>query len=200
MGIEEDPATRTGAGTTLALTFSILVNLILIGGAYFLFKAKSDAESQVATIQAELSALEIAHTQKIDQLESNFAAELREIDQEWNQRLADAETAHQRRLAGIADQVNKIMFESDETLEYIESLEGKLRSGQTLANEEIETLQMIGSGLGYLQDQYEKPIGEFRELERFLAAKLDVPPLPPKEKGKFLARIFSKKFREEEKT
>ncbi|MEM7144371.1 MAG: hypothetical protein AAF591_04505 [Verrucomicrobiota bacterium] len=199
MAIEEDPASRTGAGTTLALTFSILVNLILIAGAYFLYKAKTEADAQVASTIAQMKTLEENHVEKIAELEANFSDEMRKSDAEWNQRLADAEAAHQRLLSGIYGQVNKIMYESDETLKYIDTLEGKLRSGQTLAKEEIDTLQMIGSGLGYLQEQYEKPIGEFRELEQFLASKLDVPPLPPKEKGKFLARIFSKKFREEEK-
>jgi hypothetical protein len=198
--MNEEPIERSGRGGTVVLALSILVNLILLGAAYVLYKGRSDAESRTASVQAELVSLREAHKKQIAELETNFADELRQVNEEWTTRLEEIETSHQRRIAGIYDQVNKIMYESDETLKYIDTLEGKLRGGQTLAKEEIETLQMIGAGLGYLHEQYEKPIGEFRELEQFLTSKLDIPPVPPKEKGKFLARIFSKKFREEEKS
>jgi hypothetical protein len=198
--MNDEPIESSGRGGTVALALSILVNLVLLGGGYVLYKGKTDAETRAVNVQAEMAAQKIAQQQHVAELETNFADEMRQVNEEWTARLAEIETSHQRRIAGIYDQVNKIMYEGDETIKYIDTLETKLRGGQTLAREEIETLQMIGAGLGYLHEQYEKPIGEFRELEQFLSSKLDVPPLPPKEKNKFLARIFSKKFREEEKS
>ncbi len=140
-------------------------------------EAKRETESQLIDKQAEVERLKTEWTQQVDQLKKD----------------------HQDKVERIYAQMNEIVYDSKKTLEYIGSVEDKLKSGQALDKEEAKKLEAVTNGLAMLHSQYKKPINEFRELDNYLTDQLNLPAATaPKQKHAFLRRIFSKDYRAQE--
>jgi hypothetical protein len=106
-------------------------------------------------------------------------------------------TGERQRLAAAAKEFDNIFEGNKATLGYLNSLEDKVKAGQTLAKAEVERLTLITTGLGYLKKQYQKPMQEFKELQDYFEAQ--AAKVTAKPKGNFFKRLFSKEFREAEK-
>ena len=96
--------------------------------------------------------------------------------------------------------MDEIVYDSRKTLEYVGTIEDKLKTGKALDEKESQQIQSVVAGISFLHQQYEKPIHEFRELERFLAEQLAVPAsIPPKERYGLMKRMFkNEEFKAEE--
>jgi hypothetical protein len=89
-----------------------------------------------------------------------------------------------------------MVHDSRKTIEYIGSVEDKLKAGQALDQDEAKRIRAVVNGLSFLKQQYSKPIQEFRELEGFLSQQLAAPTMvPPRERYGLLKRLFSDDYK-----
>ncbi len=190
---------RRSQGPVIGLIICLLAIAGLLAGGAALWNQKKDALSQVETARAEARSLAESHEKELAVREENFQTEIQRINEDWSQQMAELKEKQQRRIAGVHDQINRIVYNSDDTLEYINGLENKLRRGNNLAAEEIESLEMLSAGLTYLHRQYSKPLDEFKELEQYFASQMDLDAIKPDMRFAFLKRILSKNFRATEK-
>ncbi|CAN5287214.1 hypothetical protein BH23VER1_BH23VER1_37670 [soil metagenome] len=158
--------------------------------------ALKQAENQLALTQqtadekeAEIVDLQARHTEDLNAAEARLLEQIDTLKARQSQRLADAYS-----------QFNTIIGEdNDQAATYIARLESRLRDGQEVTDAELEKLAAIGSGLNVLQHQYQRPMGEFKALESYLAGKASAQPDAPDMRFAALKRVFSKRFRDEVK-
>ncbi|NNE90091.1 MAG: hypothetical protein HKN23_00440 [Verrucomicrobiales bacterium] len=195
-----------GGGAKIAI---IILSLLVVaaGGAAAMFgtwwsadqKAVLEAETQLKSLNEQISQLETARSDLSTQL-AEKQAELERIRTESATRIAELEKEHRETVQKTYAQMDEIVYDSRKTLEYIGTIEDKLKTGKALDEEEAGKLRTVVTGLTFLHEQYEKPIHEFRELERFLTDQLNVPrSVPPAERYGLLKRIFkNREFKAEQ--
>lgn len=155
-------------------------------------------KDELQILNAEVVGLQGKVSDLSGQLQDQQAESVR-LKREWDTQVAQLKSDHQDQMQRTYAQMDNIVHDSRKTLEYINRIERKLREGQELSREEAQELAAIGNGLTFLHRQYEKPIEEFRELEKFLTKQLNVASVvPPTQRGAFFKRMFSKDYREHE--
>lgn len=153
---------------------------------------------QLRKLQSDLISLEVSNADLGGQLEDQ-RTENQRVRSEWDTQVALLKKEHREQMERTYAQMDNIIHDSRKTLEYIAGVERKLKAGQAISEDEAKQLAAIGNGLTFLHKQYEKPIEEFRELEKFLADQLNVASVvPPTQRGAFFKRMFSKDYREHE--
>lgn len=149
------------------------------------------AENQAKQLGVKIAELERERdglTGQLNDSKSELSRERADRLKEREQLLAEKREELQRAYA----QFNEIVYDSRKTLEYIGTVEDKLKAGKALSEKEAADLRSVVSGLEFLQQQYSKPIQEFRELERFLSDQLAAPAMvSPKDRYGLLKRIFN---------
>ncbi|MCB1077418.1 MAG: hypothetical protein KDM64_06275 [Verrucomicrobiae bacterium] len=164
------------------------------------------SEEQKKVLSAEASVKDL--TQKVGDLErerDGLTGQLNDSKQELERERADRLKEREQLMAERRDelqrvygQFNEIVYDSRKTLEYIGTVEEKLKAGKALSEKEASELRSVATGLEFLKQQYSKPIQEFRELERYLAEQLAAPAMvAPKERYGLLKRIFSDDYKRE---
>ena len=194
------------AMTAIKNLVTLLVIALLGSGVlgWFLFQTRSDNDA----LRAQLARLEGEHAEALKQrdeqlqrtLENQAAKHQQAIDTinaEHEKAVAAMRQGERQRLAAAAKEFDNIFEGNKATLGYLNSLEDKVKAGQTLAKAEVERLTIITTGLGYLKKQYQKPMQEFKELQDYFEAQ--AAKVTAKPKGNFFKRLFSKEFREAEK-
>lgn len=155
-------------------------------------KAEEAQKAMVAAKQAELQrALEdqqAKHQQDVAALVDKHEKEIDELRKTERQRMAQAFT-----------QFSDILDGNKKTLDYINLLEDKVKSGQAVSRNEAQKLALIATGLSYLQKQYQKPFREFAELEAYLSKRAGANIDSPNMRFAFWKRLFSSEFREQER-
>lgn len=198
--------THKKRGATVTIVLLILLLLGAGGSAYVFGKRWSEGESKILQAERELKTLgnqivrlETAKSELSSQL-SDKQAELERIRDEWKTQVAAQETKHREQIQRTYAQMDEIVYDSRKTLEYIGTIEDKLKTGKALDEKESQQIQSVVAGISFLHQQYEKPIHEFRELERFLAEQLAVPAsIPPKERYGLMKQMFkNKEFKAEQ--
>ncbi|MGY8641322.1 MAG: hypothetical protein ACKVJU_09545 [Verrucomicrobiales bacterium] len=198
--------THKKRGATVTIVLLILLLLGAGGAAYVFGKRWSEGESKILQAERELKTLgnqivrlETAKSELSSQL-SDKQAELERIRDEWKTQVAAQETKHREQIQRTYAQMDEIVYDSRKTLEYIGTIEDKLKTGKALDEKESQQIQSVVAGISFLHQQYEKPIHEFRELERFLAEQLAVPAsIPPKERYGLMKQMFkNKEFKAEQ--
>jgi hypothetical protein len=147
-------------------------------------------EAKEELLQQSLSEQTERHEQRIQAMNQDFESKLDSLRSDQRKQIADAYKEFEN------------IFEGNrQTIEYINLLEGKVRAGQQLSQNEVEKLSVIASGLGHLQKQYQKPLQEFTELEAYFERQAGRQPTTaqPKKAFSFFRRTFSKNYREAEK-
>lgn len=200
----ENPYQQPRRSRVGVVVLSLLL-LIALGGCgalgYFwsLDKGKLlSQENQLRSLQSDLIALEASNADLGGQLEDQ-RNENERVQIERDTQVAQLKKSHREQMESTYAQMDNIIHDSRKTLEYIAGIERKLKAGQAISKEEARQLAAIGTGLTFLHKQYEKPIEEFRELEKFLADQLNVAAVvPPTQRGKFFKRMFSQDYREHE--
>ncbi|SKA99667.1 hypothetical protein SAMN02745166_03000 [Prosthecobacter debontii] len=159
--------------------------------------------------------------QQIDQLKASHELALQAKDEELQRSLASQNEQHQKAIQSLNDDFDKklvslrqdqrqqmasaykefenIFSGNKQTIEYINLLESKVKSGQALSKNEVERLTVITSGISFLQKQYQKPMQEFNALQDYFENASKRPSEKPKSNFGFFKRMFSKDFREAEK-
>jgi len=202
--LSEIPAYTPRRSRTGVIVLSVLLLMALgacgvIGYYWSLDKGKLlSQENQLRSLQSDLIALEASNADLGGQLEDQ-RSENERVRNEWDTQVSQLKKEHREQMESTYAQMDNIIHDSRKTLEYIAGVERKLKAGQAISKEEARQLAAIGTGLTFLHKQYEKPIEEFRELEKFLADQLNVAAVvPPTQRGKFFKRMFSKDYREHE--
>ncbi len=202
--LSEIPAYAPRRSRTGVIVLSLLLLLALgacgaIGYFWSIDKGKlMSQENQLRSLQSDLIALEAANADLGGQLEDQ-RSENERVRNEWDTQVAQLKKDHREQMESTYAQMDNIIHDSRKTLEYIARVERKLKAGQAISKDEARQLAAIGTGLTFLHKQYEKPIEEFRELEKFLADQLNVAAVvPPTQRGQFFKRMFSKDYREHE--
>lgn len=189
---------RTGPDPVM-ITLSVALGLVLVGLAFLGF-ANQRAKSDALQMQQQIASL----TQQLEAKESDMAAliadqeaEKKRIEKEWTERFETAQAANQAQLEKTYSTISAIVNESGGTMQQMKLLEQKVKDGKQLQQQEIAQMKALANGLAYLHKQYEKPISEFRELDEYLTAQMQMDRVPPAERGALLKRIFSKEYRDD---
>ncbi len=180
----------------VGLIITIIVIIALLAALVLLWQKNNAANATLAEKSATLANVQEEHKAYIATLEANFQQEIQRVNEDWNQQLAAEKKRQQEKLARIYEEVNQIVYSSEDTLKYIDAMEAKLHQGKSLSETDVEKLEMLGAGLTYVQKQYTKPISEFKELDSFLAAQLDATGVPPKERYGLFQRMFGREYKE----
>ena len=184
----------------------ILSVLLLAAGASAGVMGYLWSEEQKKVLEVESQAQE--YLEKVGELErqnSGLVTQLNdsreELQKERADRLKEREQLRaekNRELQAAYARFNEMVYDSRKTIEYIGTVEDKLKAGKALDQEEAEQLRSVVNGLTFLKQQYNKPIQEFRELEGFLSEQLAAPTMvPPRERYGLLKRIFSQDYKRE---
>lgn len=178
--------------------------LAAIGTAGYLGVDGSKAKDQVAALESEVAALTKQledetkdHQREFATMVATHQAEIDRLNKEWTAQAEKQKQQQDQQLQLSLDTISQIVNESGQTLKVMEQLESKIRDGKELQAEELEQLKAVANGLTYLQQQYEKPIHEFRELEAYLSQQLEAQALEPEMRGKFFRRMFSNEWKEQ---
>ncbi len=157
-----------------------------------LTRTVDNQEAQIAARKAEadraLADQKAQHDEDVKQLKEAQAKEIEDLRKTERERMAQA-----------FSQFGDILDGNKKTLDYINLLEQKVKSGQEISKAEAQKLAVIATGLSYLQQQYKKPFREFTELETYLANRAGVTLNAPDQRFSFFRRMFSKEYREQEK-
>ena len=191
----------------IASTLAALALIACAGLGFSLWKATNQHRAEIERLTSEHQrALE----QKEELLEQSLAAQterheqrVQAMQQDFETRLDGLRNDQRKQIADAYKEFESIFEGNRQTIEYINLLEGKVRAGQQLSQNEVEKLTVIATGLGYLQKQYQKPLQEFAELEAYFERQANRPAStsaePPKKSFGFFRRAFSKSYRENEK-
>lgn len=134
------------------------------------------------------AASDARHQQDIQKLSADYEAKIDEIRKRERVKFAQA-----------YEQFSDILDGDKKTLDYINLIEQKVKSGQSLSKAEAEKLAVIATGLTYLQKQYTKPFEDFGELEGYLQKRASAQIETPNMRNAFWKRMFSREFREKER-
>ena len=197
---------RLGQRNTPAILLLAALILALVACGVLAY-TWSQTKVEAAKLSSELEE-KTANMDELDQEKKDLGSALdeqrNEIDRtkkEWAEQVATLKKDHQRHLERTYAKMNGIVHDTRKTMEYMGTLEDKLKAGQSLDEQEAKDLDAIVSGLVVLHKQYEKPIHEFRELETFLSDQLQLQGVvPPDRKGAFFKRIFKKDYRKAEES
>ena len=193
---------------SLALRPWVPLSLLVCGLSYGIWHYHSDA----GRLRQELQANKLTHLEAMQAKEREMQSALAAQNQLHQKALATLQADHERRLAELRNQQNRQMnlaikeFEgifagNKRSLEELDKLEDAVAKGKSLSNEEIQRLSAIASGIGFLKNQYRKPMQEFTALQSYFeeAAQKTAPTQKPSQQFGFFKRLFSREFREAEK-
>jgi len=185
---------------------NIALLLVFLGLGYGIWHFHSDA----GRLHQELEALKTAHAAlmaaKDQEMQNTLAAQnaqhqqtLQTLNDEMDKKLSELRQSQRRQMADAYKEFENIFAGNRQTIEYLNLLEGKVKSGQQLSKIEVEKLTLITSGIGFLQKQYQKPLQEFTALQDYFESAASRASEKPKSNFGFFKRMFNKDFREAEK-
>lgn len=187
-------------------TLAMALVLTLAGMGAWVWKAKENQwQAEQAAQEAESTARETltakdAELQKaLQDQQARHDKDLATLNEKHEQDLDALRKSERQRMAQAFTQFGDILDGNKKTLEYINLLEEKVKSGQNLSVNEAQKLATIATALGYLQKQYQKPFREFAELEAYLSKRAGANIDTPNMRFAFFKRIFSGEFREQER-
>ena len=171
-----------GYGKSRGIAGYIILALLLLGvtiAATYLGKLWTDekakslqAEQTFKTMSHRLSDVETRNSE-LSSLVADKQSELERLKLDWSSQVAEMEASHKEQLERAFAQMNEIVYDSQKTLTYINDVETRLRQGQKMDRNEARKLASVVNGLSFLHEQYKKPIGEFRELDRYFQKQLE---------------------------
>lgn len=198
---EPEPEPRGSKVAVIILSLLLLLTLGAAGALGYLWSeeqkklllAQTEAKEyleKVGQLERENSGLVTQLNDSRTELQKERAARLKEREQLRAEKNQELQAAYAR--------FNEMVYDSRKTIEYIGTVEDKLKAGKALDEEEAKQLRSVVNGLSFLKQQYNKPIQEFRELEGFLSEQLAAPAMvPPRERYGLLKRIFSQDYKRE---
>ncbi len=184
----------------------MLVVLSLSGMGAWVWKLKEKqqvAEEALAQSKQEtltqLAAKENEKTEALTAQNQENQKLVQKISEDFDKKLDDMRQQERKRTAAAFEQFGDIIDGNKKGLSYLNALEDKIKSGQSINKNEAEKLAVFATGLAYLQKQYQKPFQQFSELEKYLATKATTSVETPDMRHAFWKRLFDSEFREKER-
>lgn len=184
----------------------MLLVLSLAGMGVWVWKTKQDQRGaeealvRAADIHAaNLSARQEEMNRTLAEMRAQSEKDATGLRQQHEKEMEAMRKGERQRLAQAFAQFNEILDGNRKTLDYLNTLEQKVKSGQQVSQEEAQKLAVIATGLTYLQQQYRKPFREFGELEAYLTRRANANLDAPDPRFSFWKRMFSSEYREQEK-
>lgn len=193
---------RDTSNIAILLILSLLVLGLLITTFLGLRKHEA-AKTEIAQLRAKAiedqRASQGEQERLLAELDGNWKRTLAENDEDWEEKLANQQAEQQKRLALAFERFDQLLNDSGQALSYISDLESRLGTAQTLSEAELGELGTLAQSLQYLRAQYRKPLEDFDSMAGYLEARASEAVAVPNAKMSGFKRVFSKKFREEEK-
>jgi hypothetical protein len=185
----------------------VMTLVLTLGGmGAWVWKAKNNEwEAREAATEAEqktrdtLAAKDAELQKSLQEQQARHDKDIAALNEKHEQDLDALRKTERQRMAQAFTQFSDILDGNKKTLEYINLLEDKVKSGQNLSVNEAQKLATIATALGYLQKQYQKPFREFDELEAYLSKRASTNVDTPNMRFAFFKRMFSGEFREQER-
>lgn len=199
---------QTHMNTVRSLIAALVV--VLAGMGTWVWKKNEDLNAakalQVKTLLAARKDMALKDQQDAETLRQSLEAQqqesqkaLQKQNEDFEKKLDDMRASERKRMASAFEQFGGILEGNKKTLDYINLLEQKVKSGQALSKNEAEKLAIVATGLSYLQRQYARPFEQFSELESYLSKRANANVESPDMRNSFWKRIFNKEFREKER-
>ena len=198
---EPEPEPRGSKVPVIILSILLVAAIGAAGALGYLWSEEQkkllDAQTEAQGYLEKVGELERENSGLVTQLNDSRS----ELQKERAERLQEREQLRAEKnqeLQAAYARFNEMVYDSRKTIEYIGTVEDKLKAGKALDQEEAKQLRSVVNGLSFLKQQYNKPIQEFRELEGFLSEQLAAPTMvPPRERYGLLKRIFSEEYKRE---
>lgn len=185
---------------------NIALALVVASLGYGIWYYHSDAGRLRQEIEQMRASHELALQSKDEEMQRSLGAQndqhqraLQALNEEHVKELTGLRQNQRKQMASAFKEFENIFSGNKQTIEYINALESKVKSGQELSKSEVERLSVITSGISFLQKQYQKPLQEFTALQDYFETASKRPNEKPKAGFGFFKRMFSKDFREAEK-
>lgn len=185
---------------------NIALALVVASLGYGIWYYHSDAGRLRQEIEQMRASHELALQSKDEEMQRSLGAQndqhqraLQALNEEHVKELTGIRQNQRKQMASAFKEFENIFSGNKQTIEYINALESKVKSGQELSKSEVERLSVITSGISFLQKQYQKPLQEFTALQDYFETAAKRPNEKPKANFGFFKRMFSKDFREAEK-
>jgi hypothetical protein len=149
--------------------------------------------------EAKLAARQQESDRVLAEERAKHEGDIKQLREVQAKEIEDLRKTERERMAQAFSQFGDILDGNKKTLDYLNLLEQKVKSGQEISKAESQKLAVIATGLGYLQQQYKKPFREFTELETYLAGRAGATLDEPDRRFSFFKRMFNKEFREQER-
>jgi hypothetical protein len=184
----------------------MLLVLSLGGMGAWVWKSKQEERAAEEALiravdmqEAKLAARKQETERALADQKAEYEDKIKQLNDAHAKDLEDIRKSERERMAQAFSQFGDILDGNKKTLDYINLIEQKVKSGQEVSKAEAQKLAVIATGLSYLQQQYKKPFREFTELETYLANRAGVTLTEPDQRFSFFKRMFSKEYREQEK-
>ncbi len=185
----------------------LAVALLGAGGMGYWFQ--QTIQSQKKTLAAamdehhrQLDDLVAKHDAALTAEQERHSAELKRVGEEHEKAIDSIRKDQQRQMTSALKEFDSIFDGNRKTIDYINAMEAKVKSGQLVSKLELEKLAIIATGLSYLQKEYQKPFTEFKELEKYFSrqsASLPAKGAETPQRFGFFKRLVSKEYREAER-
>lgn len=184
----------------------MLLVVALAGMGTWVWKLKEKLDDSDATMAQMTQSHRAELDTKAKEAQEALAAQNEEhqkvvqgVKDDFEKKLDALRADEHKRVAAAFSQFSDILDGNKKTLEYINALEQKVKSGQALNKNEAEKLAVFATGLSYLHRQYQKPFTEFKELEGYLSQRANANVESPDMRFAFWKRMFNSEFREKER-
>ncbi len=159
------------------LGISLLANIIAIPVAGYLYYSNCGQNLKLQNIYDD-------HNQQII-----------DIQKKQENELAKTVKDYERRLKENYEQLSNLIHDSSAINSSLDALKRTIVNTNNASSADIQKIEDVLLGLGYLVSQYEKPLYNFKEIEHYIVRKLDIVHLPPNKRFAFIKMLFSKKYR-----
>jgi hypothetical protein len=161
--------------------------------------ARKQLDRAEATKAAALARKDRDQQEAVAALNAQHQKDLESLKEQHEKDLNDERNRAKQRATEAYKQIAGIMEGDQKTLNYINLIEEKVRSGAAVSKAEADKVAAIANGLSYLTKQYQKPFEDFRELQKYLEKKAGSQANGSVERSGFWQRLFSKEVRERDK-
>lgn len=181
----------------------VLAVLALVGLGVGFWQQSEQHKAQITDLRAQneqkIADLTEQHTQALSDKQAQHELAIKSLTDDFEKRIDGVRSDQRKQMASAFKEFEAIFDGNKRTIDYIDALESRMKSGQSVSKAEVEKLALIATGISFLQKEYRKPFQEFAELESYFAKQTAAAAEKPQSNFGFFKRMFSKEFREAEK-
>ncbi|MEM0897413.1 MAG: hypothetical protein AAGJ79_11070 [Verrucomicrobiota bacterium] len=185
----------------LLISSTVLFACLAVGGFGWAFKLSGENQKlrdKATRAEANANATEEEMKETISTLESEQLEAMASAEERFASEQAGLRTEYTERMTSAYNEFANVVENGQQALRYIDTLEGKIQSGQQLSQNEINRLTSMASGLDLLRQKYEAPMQDFQELGNYFEKQASVQVQQPHQRFKRMRRLFNRDYRDQE--